>query len=82
MRLWLRDSERRPDPVAVKTDDRRAVLVGLALWLIALVVVLVFYRQIVVPGKDWRLWTVVVGLGLGLVGLVYLTVKRRGAARG
>ena len=32
MRLWLRDDERRPDPVPVKTDDRRAVLVGLMEW--------------------------------------------------
>ncbi|WP_263298830.1 DUF2530 domain-containing protein [Leifsonia poae] len=77
MRLWLRDSERRPDPVPVKTDDRRAVLVGLALWLVALVVVLVFNRALIGAGDGWWFWTVIVGLVLGLVGLVYLTVKRR-----
>ena len=36
MRLWLKDSERRPDPEPVKTDDRKAMLVGIALWLVAL----------------------------------------------
>ncbi|GIT80380.1 hypothetical protein LLS1_20490 [Leifsonia sp. LS1] len=71
MRLWLRDDERRPDPVPVKTDDRRAVLVGLALWVLALVVVL-----IAGPGGVWT-WTVVVGLALGVLGMVYLTVTRR-----
>ncbi|WP_271175460.1 DUF2530 domain-containing protein [Leifsonia poae] len=77
MRLWLRDSERRPDPVPVETDDRRAVLVGLGLWLVALVVVLVFGRQLSAAGDGWWFWTVVIGLVLGLVGLGYLTVKRR-----
>ena len=72
MRLWLRDGERRPDPVPVKTDDRRAVLVGLGLWVVALVVLLI----VGVPSGTW-LWTVVVGLVLGVLGLGYLTVTRR-----
>ena len=72
MRLWLRDDERRPDPVPVKTDDRRAVLVGLGLWVVVLVVLLI----VGVPSGTW-LWTVVVGLVLGLLGMGYLTVARR-----
>ena len=72
MRLWLRDDERRPDPVPVKTDDRRAVLVGLGLWVVALVVLLI----VGVPSGTW-LWTVVVGLVLGLLGMGYLTLARR-----
>ena len=75
MRLWLRDDERRPDPVPVKTDDRRAVIVGLALWVVALVVVLIVGEPVVASGT-W-LWTIVVGLVLGVLGLGYLTVKRR-----
>lgn len=70
MRLWLRDDERRPDPTPAKTDDRRAVLVGLALWVLAFVPVLLF-------APDVWIWTVVVGLALGVAGLVYLTVTRR-----
>ena len=72
MRLWPRDDERRPDPVPVKTDDRRAVLVGLGLWVVALVVLLI----VGVPSGTW-LWTVVVGLVLGLLGMGYLTLARR-----
>jgi hypothetical protein len=74
MRLWLRDDERRPDPVPVKTDDRRAVLVGLGLWVIALVVVLIVGGPLV--GGTW-IWTIVVGIALGVFGLGYLTVTRR-----
>ena len=72
MRLWLRDDERRPDPVPAKTDDRRAVLVGLGLWLVALVVVLA-----VGGAGTTAMWTVVVGLALGALGMGYLTAARR-----
>ena len=76
MRLWLRDDERRPDPVPVKTDDRRAVLVGLVLWVLALIPTLVFLGPIDAGGGGWWLWTVVVGIILGVLGLGYLSLKR------
>ena len=69
MRFVLKDSERRPDPVPVVTDDRKAVLVGLVLWVVALVIVL-----IVAPGMP-AIWTCIVGLALGLLGLVYTQVR-------
>lgn len=75
MRLFIKDSERRPDPAPVKTDDRKVVLVGLVLWIIALGVMLALLPQLQESGLDWLLWTVVVGFGLGLVLLVY-TSKR------
>ena len=43
MKLFLKDSERRPDPEPLQTDDRKAVLVGLAAWLVAFVVLLVVF---------------------------------------
>ena len=67
MRLWLKDSERRPDPAPLKTDDRKPLLTGLALWLVGLVAVL-----LLVPGNPGLFWTCIVGLVLGLVGLVYV----------
>ncbi|MGB3911250.1 MAG: DUF2530 domain-containing protein [Pseudolysinimonas sp.] len=75
MRLFIKDSERRPDPAPVKTDDRKVVLVGLVLWIIALGVMLALLPQVEESGLLWLLWTVVVGFGLGLVLLVY-TAKR------
>ena len=76
MRLWLKDSERRPDPTPVRTDDRKAVLVGLVLWLVALGGLLLFLGPLLADGRGWWLWAVLVGLGLGLVLLVY-THRRR-----
>lgn len=71
MRLWLKDSERRPDPVPVKTDDRKAILVGLVLWLVALAGLLLFLAPTLASGHGWWLWTVLIGLALGLVLLVF-----------
>jgi hypothetical protein len=75
VRLFIKDSERRPDPAPVKTDDRKVVLVGLVGWIIALAVMLALLPQLEDSGLVWLLWTVVVGFGLGLVLLVY-TSKR------
>ena len=72
MRLWVKDSERRPDPAPVKTDDRKAVLAGLAAWVIALGGLLLFLPAVLAAGAAWWLWTVLVGLGLGLLLLVYV----------
>lgn len=74
MRLFLRDSERRPDPAPVKTDDRKAILTGLVAWLVALVV-LVFFTPLAAPDRLWVLWTCAVGVLLGFAGLVY-TIRR------
>lgn len=76
MRLWLKDSERRADPTPVRTDDRKVVLIGLVLWLISLGVLLFFVSPLIARGQLWWLWTALVGLGLGLVLLVY-THRRR-----
>jgi len=77
MRLYVKDSERRPDPAPVTTDDRKVVLVGLVLWLVALGVLLVFLTPLQESGRVGWLWTVLIGLGLGLVLLIY-TQRRRG----
>ena len=76
MRLFIKDSERRPDPAPVKTDDRKVILVGLVLWILALAGMLVFLPALQESGLVWLLWTVVVGFGLGLVLLVYTTRRQ------
>ena len=77
MRLWLKDSERRPDPAPVATDDRKAVLVGIALWIVGLAAVLVFLVPVTAAGDSWWLWACVAGLALGLIGLLYTHNKPR-----
>ena len=76
MRFWLKDSERRPDPTPVQSDDRKAILVGLTLWLVALAGLLLFLTPILDSGRGWWLWTGVIGLGLGLVLLVFAHRKQ------
>lgn len=71
MRIWLKDSERRPDPAPVKTDDRKAVLVGIALWVVGLAVLLLLLAPLTQAGMGWWLWACVAGLALGLVGILY-----------
>lgn len=76
MRLFVKDSERRPDPEPLKTDDRKVVLVGLVLWVVALAVMLALLPQLQRSDLVWMVWTVVVGLVLGLGLLVYTSVRR------
>lgn len=77
MRLWLKDSERKPDPQPVKTDDRKAMLVGIALWLAALAACLVFLAPISAAGMTWLLWTCVAGIALGLAGILYTHYRQK-----
>lgn len=70
MRLWLKDSERRPDPVPVPTDDRKPMLVGLVAWAFALIAVLVFGPTLAPHNSDVWMWTCIAGLALGALGLV------------
>jgi uncharacterized membrane-anchored protein len=78
VRLFIKDSERRPDPAPVKTDDRKVVLVGLVLWIVALGVMLALLPQLLESGLVWLLWTVVGGFVLGLGLLVYTARRHSG----
>lgn len=76
MRLWVRDSDRRPDPAPVKTDARKVLVVGVALWVIALAVMLFLLQPLQEQNLMWMLWTCVAGLALGVIGLLYLLRRR------
>ncbi|CAO1653034.1 DUF2530 domain-containing protein [Salinibacterium sp. NYA9b] len=76
MRIWLKDSERRLDPEPVQTDDRKAMLVGMVLWIIGLALLLLFIEPLNASGNLWWLWTAVAGLVLGLIGLIYTHAQR------
>lgn len=71
MRLWLKDSERRPDPTPVETDDRKAMIVGLVAWMVALAAVLLAGPILGVDVEPVWLWMCVAGLVLGAFGLLY-----------
>jgi Protein of unknown function (DUF2530) len=76
MRLWLKDTERRPDPAPVKTDDRKAMLTGIALWVGATALMLIFLAPLAAAGNIWWLWTCVAGIALGIIGLIYIHARR------
>lgn len=77
MRWYIKDSERLPDPPPVPTDDRKVILVGIVLWLIALATLLVFLSAVVEAGRVRWLWTTLVGIGLGL-GLLVFAQRKQG----
>lgn len=56
----------------VHTDDRKAVLVGIGVWLVALVVCLVDRERLVAHGDGWWVGVCLAGAGLGVVGLAHL----------
>ena len=64
---------KRPVPPALEADTPRLVLIGTALWAVALVVGLVADR-----GSTWT-WTCVVGMVLGALG--YVLAKRAARPR-
>ena len=77
MRLWLKDSERRPDPLPARTDARMAILAGSAGWALALVFAVFFRSDLAAAGLDWWPASAAIGLGLGLVGLGWVQLRRR-----
>ncbi len=64
---------RRPDPPPLHTDVFRTVLVGVVLWAVAFVVLAAGVRSpLRTHHATWWLWTCVAGIGLGLIGLVWV----------
>lgn len=82
MRLYLRSHERRPDPPPVRTNDRAAVLVGIAIWAVLAVLALLLRGTLQAHGHGWWVWTPPAGIALGGYGLYYLRRRDARAARG
>jgi hypothetical protein len=77
MRLWLKDSERRPDPLPVRTDTGTAIYVGLVLWALGLLALLLVPALLDVQYASWRIATCVIGVVLGLMGLIYVRLRKQ-----
>ncbi|WP_432533959.1 DUF2530 domain-containing protein [Kineococcus arenarius] len=80
MPLYLPPSRAKPPPPPLRTDDRRAVLVGLAVWGVLLVVALVV-PEVRDTGEGRWLGSCIAGIALGLIGLGYVHRRERRAAR-
>src|SRR3954462_4374245 len=76
------DQPHRPDPQPLQVNEKRIVLVGLALWAIAFVVLALFFRDdLRRHDAMWWLWACVVGIVLGLYALRFVSRRHRGCPR-
>ena len=65
MRFYVKDSDRKPDPQPTKVNAKAAIIVGVALWIIALLF-LVLQSTESTSQKPWYAATCVVGILLGV----------------
>jgi hypothetical protein len=77
--LYQRSADRRPDPEPLRTDDRVVVIAGIVIWSLLLGGFVLARGTLAEQGRGWWVWTPVVGIALGLLGLRYLsrTSRRR-----
>lgn len=69
---------------AIARSDSDAVLpvaIGTVAWAIALVVMLVLREQLRDAGNEWWIAVAATAVGLGVIGLVFLVLRRRHRAR-
>lgn len=71
---------RKPDPQPLDIDGVVAVTAGTVLWVLAFLVLLPFRGDLAEHGREWWLWTCLVGAGLGVFGVWFCT-RRRNAVR-
>ncbi len=64
----------RRDLEPLQTNDTATILVGTALWAIALIVLLIAQPG---PGQRWWIWTCVAGIAGGVFGLAYVRRSAR-----
>jgi hypothetical protein len=67
---------RRPAPPPLEANDQLVTAVITAGWAIALVMLLIVYRQLP-SGQRWWIWTCASGLVMGLFGLWYVPRLKR-----
>ena len=69
MRWVVKDSERKPDPEPIEGTARKAVLIGIAGFAVAFLLIVIFYEQITSPNKIWYPYTCLVAIVLGIFAL-------------
>jgi hypothetical protein len=69
-----------PSPPPLEGNDRLITLVITGGWAITLIILLVL-RSHLAPQDRWWVWVAVVGCGLGLFGLGYVPLLKRGRQR-
>jgi hypothetical protein len=75
MRLWVKESERKPEPAPIEPNSVIAVILGTASWAIALALILFLNQTLAQPLPQWWALTCVFGIALGIFG--YFKVRKR-----
>lgn len=70
MALLVKPEDRKPAPEAPEVNTRLAIIVGLVLWVIALLFLLLEPAQTASKETWWPL-TCIIGIGLGLVAVFF-----------
>lgn len=68
MKLWVSESDRKPEPEPIESNAKVAVLLGIAAWTIALVLVLFFGDSFAGSIPSWWTLCCVFGISLGIFG--------------
>jgi threonine/homoserine efflux transporter RhtA len=67
----------RTTPEPLDVDAVRVVTAGTVLWAVTGLVLLIGFRPwLQDTGREWWLWTCLVGAGLGVLGVVYCRRRR------
>ena len=75
MRVYLKYSDRHPEPKVAEINSTRVVLFGIGFWGLALIVIGAFYSSLSDAGLGWWLHTAIIGVLLGFLAL-YMVRKR------
>jgi hypothetical protein len=75
-KVFVPHHKRKPDPEPVKTNPQGVLLLGTLVWLFVLVMILSFLDTLSASGFGWWLYTAIVGISLGIVGFLYVRIRR------
>jgi hypothetical protein len=72
VRLYLRATDRRPDPPPIRTNDLAVGLAGTGIWAVLLVAAVLAHGWLTDSGRGWWMWTALAGIVIGLWGTWYV----------